>query len=60
MVPPDAENTRKFAVLQRYNRLNLVVPVNAPHMWHAAMESKAGKLTAVGEHWRKLVEKKLI
>ena len=60
MVPPDAENTRKFAVLQRYNRLNLVVPVNAPHMWHAAMESKACKLTAVGEHWRKLVEKKLI
>jgi len=60
MIPPDPENTRKFAVLQRYNRLNLVVPVNAPHMWHAAMESKACRLTAVGEHWRKLVEKKLI
>ncbi len=60
MIPPDPENTRKFAVLQRYNRLNLVVPVNAPHMWHAAIESKACRLTAVGEHWRKLVEKKLI
>ncbi|MDX9911470.1 MAG: caspase family protein [Phycisphaerales bacterium] len=60
MVPPDPENTRKFAILQRFNRLNLVVPVDAPHMWHAAMQSKSCRLTAVGEHWRKLVERKLI
>lgn len=60
MPPPDPENTRKFAILQRYNRLNLVVPVHAPHMWHAAMESRSCKLTVVGEHWRRLVEKKLI
>lgn len=60
MVPPDPENTRKFAILQRYAKLNLVAPVNAPHMWHAAMESKGCKLTVVGEHWRSLVEKKLI
>ncbi|QIH11005.1 MULTISPECIES: caspase family protein [unclassified Pseudomonas] len=45
MPPPDPENTRKFALLQRYNRLNLVAPVNAPHMWHAAMQSKSCKLT---------------
>lgn len=60
MALPDPENNRKFAVLQRYNRLNLVVPVGAPHMWHAAMQSKSCRLTAVGEHWRKLVEKKLV
>jgi hypothetical protein len=60
MISPDPENCRRFAVLQRYNRLNLVVPVSAPHMWHAAMESKSCRLTAVGEHWRKLVEKKLV
>lgn len=60
MPAPDPENTRKFAVLQRYNRLNLVVPVGAPHMWHAAMGSKSCRLTVVGEHWRRLVEKKLI
>jgi len=48
---------RKFAVLQRYNRLNLVVPVDAPHMWHAAMGSKSCRLTALGEHYRRLVEK---
>ncbi len=60
MVAPDPENTRKFAILQRYAKLNLVAPKNAPHMWHAAMESKSCKLTVVGEHWRSLVEKKLI
>ncbi len=57
MPPPDSENTRKFALLQRYNRLNLVVPVAAPHMWHAAMQSKSCKLTVLGEHYRLLAEK---
>ncbi len=57
MPPPNPENTRIFAILQRYNRLNLLVPVDAPHMWNAAMESKLCKLTALGEHYRRLVEK---
>lgn len=57
MALPDPENTRSFATLQRYNRLNLVVPVDAPHMWHAAMQSKACRLTVLGEHYRRLVEK---
>lgn len=57
MPDPDPENTRTFAILQKYNRLNLVVPVNAPHMWHAAMESKSCRLTVLGEHYRRLVEK---
>jgi len=57
---PDPLNVERFAVLQRYNRLNLVVPVGAPHMWHAAMESKACRLTALGEHYRRLVSKKRI
>ncbi len=60
MPAPIPENTRKFATLQRYNRLNLVTPVGAPHMWHAAMESKACKLTALGEHYRRLVQKQRI
>jgi hypothetical protein len=29
---PDPVNTAKFAVLPKYNRVNLVVPVDAPHM----------------------------
>lgn len=60
MPDPDPDHTRVFAILQRYNRLNLLVPVGAPHMWNAAMESKTCKLTALGEHYRRLVEKKLI
>jgi hypothetical protein len=54
--PPIPENTEKFAILQRYNRVNLVVPVGAPHMWHAAMQSKTCKLTVLGEHYRRLVD----
>lgn len=57
---PNPLNTEKFAVLQKYNRVNLVVPVNAPHMWHAAMGNKTCKLTVLGEHYRRLVEQKRI
>lgn len=57
MPAPNPENTEKFAVLQKYNRLNLLIPEGAPHMWHAAMRSKACKLTALGEHYRRLVVK---
>jgi hypothetical protein len=57
MPDPIPENTRTFAILQKYNRLNLLVPVDAPHMWHAAMQRKTCRLTALGEHYRRLVEK---
>lgn len=49
-------NMANFAVLQKYNRVNLVVPVDAIHMWNAAMESKACKLTVVGQHYWDLVK----
>lgn len=52
---PDQENTAIFAILQKYNRVNLVLPVDVPHMWHAAMQSKACKLSVLGEHYRRLV-----
>lgn len=57
---PDRGNTQKFAILQKYNRVNLVVPVGAAHMYHAAMLSKACKLTVLGEHYRRLVDRKRI
>ncbi|MBW2632339.1 MAG: caspase family protein [Deltaproteobacteria bacterium] len=57
MPVPNPENTRTFAILQKFNRVNLVVPVDAPHMWHAAMKSKACKLTVLGEHYRRLIER---
>jgi hypothetical protein len=50
------ENAEKFSILQKYNRINLVVPVGAPHMYHAAMESKSCKLTVLGEHYWSLVK----
>ena len=53
---PLEEHTEIFSILQKYNRLNLLKPVDAPHMWNAAMESKSCKLTALGEHYRKLAE----
>lgn len=54
MPPSNPENVRKFAILQKFNRVNLVVPVDAPHMWNAAMESRACRLTVLGEHYRRL------
>lgn len=57
MPEPNPDNVQIFGVLQKYNRLNLLKPVDAPHMWHAAMESKSCKLTALGEHYRRLIVK---
>lgn len=57
---PIEENTEKFKILQRFNRVNLVVPVDAPHMWHAAMFSKSCKLTTLGERYWDLVKNKII
>ena len=54
---PIEDNTEKFEILQKYNRVNLLVPVDAPHMWHAAMQSKSCKLTVLGEHYWNLVKK---
>ena len=60
MPPPNPQNTAVFKILQKYNRVNLLVPVDAPHMWTAAMESKSCKLTVLGEHYQRLVAQKRI
>lgn len=57
---PIFENTQKFAILQKYNRLNMLLPVDSPHMWNAAMDSKTCRLTVLGEHYRRLVAKNRI
>ncbi|MGE0409904.1 MAG: caspase family protein, partial [Amphiplicatus sp.] len=57
---PDPDNVAVFRILQKYNRVNLVVPVDAPHMWHAAMNSRTCALTALGEHYRRLVKEGMI
>ena len=57
---PDPAHTAVFAVLQNYVKVNLVRPVGAPHMWHAAMGSHGCELTVLGQHYWKLVDDGLI
>lgn len=58
--PPDPVNTAVFAILQKFVKVSLVRPVDAPHMWHAAMQSKSCELTVLGQHYWSLVNKGLI
>lgn len=57
---PDPDRNVVFKILQSYNRVGLAIPEGAPHMWHAAMESKTIRLTALGEHYRRLAAKGII
>lgn len=51
--PKHAEHEAIFALLQRCRAAKLVEPVGADHMYFAAMESKACRLTPLGKHyWR--------
>lgn len=54
---PDLEHNAVFEILQKYSRAGLVVPQDAPHMWHAAMNGKTVRLTALGEHYRALASR---
>jgi hypothetical protein len=54
--PVNEEHARIFKELQACNRHGLVVPVDAEHMYYAAIQSTACRLTALGAHYRKLAE----
>ena len=54
------ENGKKFEILQKYNRVNLVVPVEEKHMYYAAMNSTGCRLTPLGVHYWNLVNKNRI
>ena len=54
------EHEAIFAILQRYVKLNLVTPSGAEHMYYAAINRKACKLTAQGQHYWNLVKKNRI
>lgn len=58
--PPDPVHNASFKILQNYVKVNLVRPVNAPHMYYAAMNSTACELTVLGEHYWRLVKNGLI
>ncbi|WP_129739594.1 caspase family protein [Massilimicrobiota timonensis] len=52
------KNVDKFKELQLFESVGLVEPVGTEHMYFAAMESKACKLTALGLHYWRLSKDK--
>jgi hypothetical protein len=58
---PNETNTAIFKDLQEMVKASLVLPVDAPHMWHAAMNSKSCRLTAMGkQYWRLAKDNRLV
>ncbi|TDF42122.1 caspase family protein [Alteromonadaceae bacterium M269] len=53
----NAENGEVFSQLQKCNRHSLIEPVEAEHMYFAAMNSTGCRLTALGTYYRSLAEK---
>ncbi|MGA3161192.1 MAG: caspase family protein [Terracidiphilus sp.] len=55
-IPVNEDNARIFKELQMCNRHGLVKPVDAEHMYFAAINSKSCQLTGLGAHYRTLAE----
>lgn len=53
-------NIAVFEHLRKFQTLGLVVPVDTPYMYHAAINSKSCKLTPLGRHYWRLVKSKRI
>lgn len=49
--PRHPEHESVFAILQSCRAAKLIEPVDADHMYYAAMNSKACRLTALGKHY---------
>lgn len=58
--PENPANAEIFKELQMCNRQGLVAPIGEEHMYYAAINSKACRLTALGVHYRKLAKMKRI
>lgn len=54
------EHEAIFKLFRKYASLNLLVPVGAPHMYQAAVNSKQCELTPLGRYYWKLVKKNKI
>ncbi len=59
-VPVIDSNVQIYRNLQKCYQNGLVIPVDQPHMWHAAVFSTGCRLTSLGAHFRKLAESKRI
>ncbi|MGF6397039.1 hypothetical protein ABH905_000705 [Pseudomonas frederiksbergensis] len=53
----DPEHGEVFAQLQKCNRHSLIEPVDAEHMYYAAIHSTGCRLTALGAYYRELAIK---
>lgn len=62
VIPPYANpsNVAIFQSLQKMQSIGLVVPLDAPYMYFAAMQSKSCRLTPLGIHYWNLVKEKRI
>ncbi|MEL6699953.1 MAG: caspase family protein [Bacteroidota bacterium] len=60
MEPHDQVKEAIFRDLQHYRRFNLVEPVGADHMYHAALYSKSCRLTPSGRYYWERANKGLI
>lgn len=58
--PVHPEHESDFALLQACRAAKLVEPVDAEHMYFAAMKNKACRLTPLGRHYRAMVEQGLL
>lgn len=54
------EHEAIFKLFRKYASLNLLVPVGAPHMYQAAVNSKQCELTPLGRYYWNLVKRKKI
>lgn len=54
------EHEAIFSILQKYAKLNLVIPIGEEHMYYAAIHHKSCKLTASGQHYWNLVKSKKV
>lgn len=52
----DEIKVQVFSKLQKLNRVHLVVPIDAKHMYDAAMQSKGCRLTATGRYYWRLAK----
>jgi len=58
--PRNSAHEAIFAMLQRCRAAKLVEPVGVPHMYDAAAQSKACRLTLLGRHYWRLAKSGLI
>jgi hypothetical protein len=58
--PTNAENEAVFAILQQCRAAKLIEPVDAEHMYFAAMQRKACRLTPLGRHYWLMIDQDLL